>query len=200
MSGASSSITDGVTSVAGSVTEGMDSAASEASTAVESIATKASTAAGTAVSQASDALRTLAKELKSELPAYYTVGLWGYCEGNDTQVISCSRPSVSFTFNISGILRSASTEIGELVSTIDEKVLNGYYDVSRAVTSLYISGFVAATLTAVLGIRKTFFDGGSKLLIIFCVVIMSSQLWITTEDLTNWFSFLSLFSCLQRSV
>ncbi|GAA93005.1 hypothetical protein AKAW_11117 [Aspergillus luchuensis IFO 4308] len=173
LSGVSSSITDGVSNVASSVADGMDNAASEASTAVEGIATKASTAAGTVVSQASDALRTLEKELQSELPAYYTVGLWGYCEGNDTQVVSCSRPSISFTFNISGILNSASTEIDELVSRIDDKVLTGYYDVSRAVIWLYISGFVAATLTALLGIRKTFFNGGNKLLLTFCVLSLA---------------------------
>ncbi|OJJ65709.1 hypothetical protein ASPBRDRAFT_139521 [Aspergillus brasiliensis CBS 101740] len=173
LSGVSSSVTDGVSNVASSVAEGMDSAASEASTAVEGIATKASTAAGTVVSQASDALRTLEKELQSELPAYYTIGLWGYCEGNDTQVVSCSRPSISFTFNISGILNSASTEIGELVSTIDDKVLTGYCNMSRAITWLYISGFFAATLTALLGIRKMAFGRGNKLLLTFCVLSLA---------------------------
>ena len=81
---------------------------------------------------------------------------------------------INVEFDISGILNSASTEIDELVSRIDDKVLTGYYDVSRAVIWLYISGFVAATLTALLGIRKTFFNGGIKLLLTFCVVFLSS--------------------------
>ncbi|KAJ5917540.1 actin cortical patch SUR7/pH-response regulator pali [Penicillium verhagenii] len=169
----SSSVTDEATSVANSATESLDSAADEASTAVESAATKISTATSGVFSEASDALETLEKQLQSDLPAFYKVGLWGYCEGNDTQVSSCSNPSTSFTFNFSGILNSFSTEIVDLISDIDAEVLTGYRDVSRAIIWLYIFGFIGATLTTLLGIRKVFFHGGNRLLIFLGMISMT---------------------------
>lgn len=160
LSGVASSVTNGATSVASDATESLAGAAA-----------KASSAADAAADEANDALISLQKTLKSELPAFYTVGLWSYCKGNNTHATFCSSPSTSFTFNISGILNSISTEMSELVPEIDEGVLTGYHEVSNAVTWLYIFGFVCATITTLLATRKIFFNGGSKLLIIFGMVI-----------------------------
>lgn len=160
LSGVASSVTDGATSVASGATESLAGAAA-----------KASSAADAAANEASDKLTSLEKTLKSELPAFYTVGLWSYCKGNNTHATFCSSPSVSFTFNMSGILNSVSNEMSEIIPDIDEKVLTGYHEVSNAVTWLYIFGFLCAAITTLLAIRKIFFNGGSKLLIIFGMVI-----------------------------
>lgn len=168
--GAASSVSDGATSIANGATENLNGVAAEVSTAANSAVTKVSSAADAAASEASDGLISLEKKLRSELPAFYTVGLWSYCEGNHTHATFCSSPSVSFTFNVSGILNSASSGVNEIIPNIGEKMLSGYHEVSSAIIWLYILGFISATFTALLAIRKVFFNGGNKLLMIFGMV------------------------------
>lgn len=187
LSEVASSVTDGATSVANGATESLAGAAA-----------KASSAADAAANEASDKLTSLEKTLKSELPAFYTVGLWSYCKGNNTHATFCSSPSVSFTFNISDILNSVSTEISGLIPEIDERVLTGYHEVSNAVTWLYIFGFICAATTTLLAIRKIFFNGGSKLLIIFAMVIQTLLHQLHQGFIADCCSFHSFLSPLGR--
>ena len=160
-----SSITDGAASVASSVADSAESTVDSASAAVESTATKVD-----------KQLKQWANELKSNLPDYYSVGLLGYCKG-ENENISCSDPSVSFSFNLSGIFNSMSSDIGSIVSGVDEKVLTGYRDVAHSTTWLYILALITSFMTGLLGVRKTFFQGGNKLLICSSIVSVEVHLY-----------------------
>ena len=85
-------------------------------------------------------------------------------------MVSCSNPSVPFAFDLSTILSSVSTEIDEVISDIDNSALTGYEEASKAIAWLYIFGFTSSSVTTLLAIRKAFFNGGSKLLMIFGTV------------------------------
>jgi hypothetical protein len=137
---------------------------------VETAAAEASVAASAEASHFSSELEDLAGELRSHLPDYYTVGLWSYCKGHNGTVTYCSHPSTTFSFNLSSIFDSISTEINDLLPDLNDTVLAGYRDISEAVIWLYITGFISAVLVVILGVRKVCFNGGNKLLVIFATV------------------------------
>jgi hypothetical protein len=63
-------------------------AANKASSEASSVKNSASTAtiyasdtAETVVSQVTDKVQSLSDEINSHLPGFYSVGLWGYCQG-----------------------------------------------------------------------------------------------------------------------
>lgn len=153
-----------------SLAEGATSEIGNLGSAAESSVTAASAAIETAVSQAGGHLENWAKDLNSEVPAYYSVGLLAYCQGQSDHDLTCSHPTVSFSFNLSNILNSVSTEMDDVVPGVSDKLLTGYRDGSQAIIWLYISGSITAILTAGFGIRKAFRHGGSSLLIISCTV------------------------------
>ncbi|KAI1829175.1 hypothetical protein CBS147337_10014 [Penicillium roqueforti] len=158
-----------------SLAEGATSEIGNVGSVAGSSVTAASAAIETAISQAGGHLEKWAKDLKSEVPAYYSVGLLAYCQGQTDHDLTCSHPTVSFSFNLSNILNSVSTEIDDVVPGVSDKLLTGYRDGSRAIIWLYISGSIAAILTTGFGIRKAFRQGGSSLLIISCTVSLSSS-------------------------
>ncbi|KAJ6102612.1 actin cortical patch SUR7/pH-response regulator pali [Penicillium sp. IBT 16267x] len=155
---------------ASSITGGVASVVSTAAESTQSDLTEVSAAAQTAVSEVSTRLETLSKDLKSQLPEYYSIGLLGYCKGEDDKPTGCSNPTTSFSFNLSGIFNSVSTEVNDFISGIDETALTGYQNVVRALIWLYILAFIAAFLTTIFGIRKVFASGGNKLLLVSCTV------------------------------
>ncbi|KAJ5642286.1 hypothetical protein N7490_006286 [Penicillium lividum] len=162
---------------ASSITEGVTTVVSTAAESLQSDVTETSAAAETAVSQVSSRIETLSKNLKLQLPEYYSIGLLGYCKGEDDKPTTCSDPSTSFSFNLSGIFNSISTEVNDIFSDIDETALTGYHDAVRALILLYILAFIAAFLTTIFAIRKVVAPGGNKLLVVCCGL---STILITT--------------------
>lgn len=155
----------------------VSSVAAEASAAVNSVrhsvetaAAEASVAANAEASHVSSELENLADELKLHLPDYHTVGLWSYCRGHNSTVTNCSDPSTTFSFNLSSIFDSISTEINDLLPDLNDTVLAGYRDVSQAIIWLYITGFISTVLVVILGVRKALFNGGNMLLVMFAMV------------------------------
>ncbi|CAG8068707.1 unnamed protein product [Penicillium salamii] len=76
----------------------------------------------------------------------------------------CSHPSTSFTFDLSAVLGSTPITFTEILPEIDRSLISGYRRFSQSMICLYISGFVATTLTVILAGRKGFFSKGSRLL------------------------------------
>ncbi|KAF3009275.1 hypothetical protein E8E15_002494 [Penicillium rubens] len=155
------------------------SVAAEASAAVNSVGhsagtavAEASAAASTVASHVSSELEDLTDKLKSHLPEYYSVGLWGYCKGQNGSVTNCSDPSTSFSFDLLNIFDSVSTEINDFIPSLNQTVFAGYRDVSQAIIWLYILGFISTVLVVILGVRKAVFSGGNKLLAIFSTLSM----------------------------
>ncbi|KAJ5593508.1 hypothetical protein N7537_010412 [Penicillium hordei] len=143
-------------SIAGVDTSTVTSGATDAANSVTKIAAheiaQASATAQTTVDQASEHLKTLSEDLKLHLPAYYAVGLWGYCQGDNSTgpFANCSKPSTSFSFNLLEIFGSASAEINDILLDKDNKILAGYHDVSRWTVSAYIIGFVFTSATIII--------------------------------------------------
>jgi hypothetical protein len=144
---------------------------SEAQNAADGIA-QASAAAQTAVSQASDQITMLTDDLKKRLPAYYSIGLWGFCQGqHDAAPFSnCSTPSTTFTFDLLKIFTSLSTEIEDLLPSDGRKILAGSGHVSKWTISAYIIGFVTMLFATIFGITTMAFSW-AKLPLIACSLV-----------------------------
>ncbi|CAG8243683.1 unnamed protein product [Penicillium olsonii] len=146
-------------------------ASNEANSIVSSASTAviyASGAAETAVSQATAKVQSFSDEIKSHLPGSYSVGLWGYCQGQKETVSysNCSQPSTSFSFDLLSIFGSISPTIEDMLPDENNKVLAGYHEVSRWSISAYILGIASTFLAVVFGVTTIFFSWGKLLLII----------------------------------
>lgn len=124
----------------------------------------------TVVSQVSSQLQTLLKEIKTDLPEYYHVGLLGYCKGQDNIINSCSDPSTLFSFNLWGLFQSLATNANGLSASDGETYLTGNLNSARAIICLYISAFVAAFLSLILGIKRIVAPGGNGILVASSIV------------------------------
>ncbi|CAG7932652.1 unnamed protein product [Penicillium olsonii] len=146
-------------------------ASNEANSVVSSASTAviyASGAAETTVSQATAKVQSFSDEIKSHLPSFYSVGLWGYCQGQKETVSysNCSQPSTSFSFDLLSIFGSISPTIEDMLPDENNKVLAGYHEVSRWSISAYILGIASTFLAVVFGVTTIFFSWGKLLLII----------------------------------
>jgi hypothetical protein len=84
-----------------------------------------------AMDRVGDDVHELTDRLKSLLPDYYAVGLWGlwgYCEGeqNGKSFSECSKPSASFSFDLGQILRAQLGQADGMLSELAQPVLRGY--------------------------------------------------------------------------
>ncbi|KAJ5806681.1 uncharacterized protein N7503_004283, partial [Penicillium pulvis] len=131
---------------------------------------KAFVAASTVASHVSSELEDLIDKLKSYLPEYYSVGLWGYCKGQNGLVTNCSDLSISFSFDLVNIFDSVSIEINDFIPGLNQIVF-------VVIIWLYILGFILTVLVVILGVRKAVFSRGNKLLAIFATL---SMLLVTT--------------------
>lgn len=141
-----------------------DTATSEATKTVNSAADRVSQASAgikTAASQAQSRLESIARELEVNLPAYYSVGLWGYCQGerSDARPTNCTKPTTSFSFDLLDIFRSISPEINDLLPSDDSKKLTGSLKLSTWAISAYIVGFAATFISLAVGVVTTFREG-----------------------------------------
>ncbi|CAG8344776.1 unnamed protein product [Penicillium salamii] len=161
-------------------------ASSEANSVVSSVSTTviyASSAAETAVSQATAKVQSLSDEVKSHLPDFYSVGLWGYCQGQkETMSYSnCSHPSASFSFDLLSIFGSVSPAIEDMLPDKNNKILAGYHEFSRWSISAYILGIAFTSLATVFGVTTVLYSWGKLLLIIFS---LSATFFITGASIS----------------
>ena len=115
-------------------------------------------------------LFALVKQLKSDLPDYYSIGLLGYCKDDKVKHTWCSAPKTSFAFNLSNILGSISSDLEKVIPGITKSTLQGYHKVSKAVIWLYIFGLSSTVFSIFCAARAVFFSGGRKLLVLSCTV------------------------------
>lgn len=153
-------------SITGSTTDILNGAAGVAE---DGINAASSTVQNTA-SQAQDHVNSLVKQLKSDLPDYYSIGLLGYCKDDKVKHTWCSAPKTSFAFNLSNILGSISSDLEKAVPGITNSTLQGYHKVSKAVIWLYIFGLSSTVFSICCAARAVFFSGGRKLLVLSCTV------------------------------
>jgi hypothetical protein len=104
-----------------------------------------------AMDSVGDHVDQLTNRLKSLLPDYYTVGLWGYCKGeqNSKSFSKCSKPSISFLFSLGQILRAQLGQAGGMLSKLAQPILKGYHHISHWVMFAYLAGFIATFITII---------------------------------------------------
>ncbi len=124
--------------------------------------TQVSATVQTAVSQVSSTVESISNELKLKLPAYYAVGLWGYCQGEKggADYSNCSKPSTSFSFDLVDIFRSISPEMDNVLPGEANKILSGYHTLAKWSISTYIVGFITTASAFALGSITILFAGG----------------------------------------
>jgi hypothetical protein len=178
---------------ASSVTSAASNAANSATKITANEIAQASTVAQTTADEASDHLQTLSESLKLHLPAYYAVGLWGYCQGDHSTgpFSNCSKPSTSFSFNLLGIFGSASEEVSEILPEDNNKVLAGYRKVSQWTISAYITGFIFTLVALIFQVLLMTISKGRIFLVASSVV--SSGIIAFTYFVLNMIKLASIF-------
>ncbi|KAJ5267798.1 hypothetical protein N7478_010606 [Penicillium angulare] len=130
------------------------------------------------------AAENIASEIKLHLPDYYRVGLWGYCSGDDDQKAVCSHPSLSFYFDLSAILRSASPLVDHILRDKGDHGISGYARLSHGITCMCILGLIVTVLAIVLGVWREFYGGHKKLLTAFhmcsLALVTAATIGVTT--------------------
>lgn len=146
-------------------TEGSDS-----TTVVDNVQNVAPLITTQATRQKRSYLDTLLTEIKGELPAYYHVGLLGYCQGKDGTISSCSKPDPSFSFSLWGTFSTYAAKVVSLLGNDRGNFLSGNVHNSYAITCLYISSFVTAFVTLIMGITRVLVSRGGGLFLVFSTV------------------------------
>lgn len=91
------------------------------------------------------------------LKDFYTVGVWGYCEGNVTSnnnydTTSCSKPKAGFYFNPFEVWGLESTGVESQLPDGIQKGLSTYKSVSKWMFVAYIIAFIATVVELVVGL------------------------------------------------
>ncbi|KAL4804788.1 SUR7/PalI family-domain-containing protein [Aspergillus unguis] len=100
------------------------------------------------------------------IPDFYNIGLFGYCEGNitsnnDYKVSNCSHPEAQFWFNPVDIWNLKSLGLENAIPDDLQDALNVYKNVSKWMCVAYIIAFAATALEILLGITAIFSRWGS---------------------------------------
>lgn len=94
---------------------------------------------------------------RSGLKDFYTIGLWGYCDGNINKddkynVTECSKPKSMFWFNPLEVWNLEETGLENALPDGVDKTLNIYKNVSKWMFIAYIIAFIATVVELVVGI------------------------------------------------
>ncbi|KAL4961381.1 SUR7/PalI family protein [Aspergillus stella-maris] len=131
---------------------------------------------GNAVTDAEDLAQSASEKIAkiiSNVPDFYTIGLWNYCEGfaNGTGPASmnCTEPSSAFWFNFTDVLDLEVSWAEELFPSQYDSVLKAYQSLSKGTIAFFIMACAANMLTIVLGFAATLSRWGSLLTSVFAV-------------------------------
>jgi hypothetical protein len=94
-------------------------------------------------------------KLETHSPDYYVVGLWGYCEGNQKAAaayFNCSKPSITFSFDLSDIFSSTISHERLLDLGSDDKSSHSYCDKAKWSTLAFVAGFGTTLLAVIFGL------------------------------------------------
>ncbi|KAL5360954.1 SUR7/PalI family-domain-containing protein [Aspergillus floccosus] len=127
------------------------------SSSVTSQVTDALNSAGVSVSDGDIQSALQEVEKTFDLKDFYTIGLWGYCDGNINNnhkynVSNCSKPETMFWFNPLEVWNLEQSGLENALPDGVEKSLNIYKNVSKWMFVAYIVAFVATVVELVVGI------------------------------------------------
>ncbi|PYI05770.1 hypothetical protein BO78DRAFT_430305 [Aspergillus sclerotiicarbonarius CBS 121057] len=140
----------------------------------------------------SAALEEIEKEYN--IADFYTIGLWGYCEGNITNsstyhTTNCSKPEAEFWFNPLDVWNLEDTGLENALSSKVRKELNTYKAVSKWMFIAYVIAFAATIAELVVGVFAICSRWGS------CVTSLVSAVaffFITAASITSTAMFVVL--------
>lgn len=100
------------------------------------------------------------------IPDFYNIGLFGYCQGNittndDFRVSNCSDPDAQFWFNPVEVWNLKRMGLENAIPGDLQDALNIYKNVSKWMCIAYIIAFAATALELLLGITAVFSRWGS---------------------------------------
>ncbi|CAG7965935.1 unnamed protein product [Penicillium nalgiovense] len=131
--------------------------------------------------------------LRPNLPAFYVVGLLGYCQGqthttHTSSVANCSDPSIRFSFDLLNALHPVSEEIGSIVPSDGIKPLKGYPDFSSWFVLVYFLGAGATLLTMIFGVGSIAFAWKVKLISVITAFLSLIFLMLGSTSITAVYS------------
>lgn len=92
----------------------------------------------------------------TDLKDFYSIGLWGYCEGdvkdNSFKTTFCSHPEAEFWFNPLKVWGLEKGGAQDLLSGSEKKTMDIYKNVSKWMFIAYIIAFIATCVELVVGI------------------------------------------------
>lgn len=103
----------------------------------------------------------------------YVVGLWGYCEGNHKAAAAyytCSKPSITFSFNLSEIFSSTISHESLLDLGSDDKSSHSYCDKAKWSTLAFVAGLGTTFLAIIFGLCSRFLLGKTRWILLFSIV------------------------------
>lgn len=139
------------------------------------------------ISTSNSTLATLLQEAeqKANLKDFYSIGLWGYCDGNinngDFNTTACSKPQSEYYFNPIQVWGLNGTGVQDVLPTDLQNAINIYKDVSKWMFIAYIVAFVATCAELVVGVFAICSRWGS------CVTTLVSSIsffFITAASVT----------------
>ncbi|KAL4918960.1 SUR7/PalI family-domain-containing protein [Aspergillus aurantiobrunneus] len=121
------------------------------------------------------------------IPDFYNIGLFGYCEGNVTssdayQVSNCSSPKAEFWFNPVEVWNLESLGLQNALPSDVQDALNVYKNVSKWMSIAYIIAFAATGLEILLGITAIFSRWGSC---VTTLIAMTAFLFTAAASVTS---------------
>ncbi|KAL4756093.1 SUR7/PalI family protein [Aspergillus foveolatus] len=174
------SFMDNSLSVVSDSVSGLESQANQVNNAVQDITDDAGSTitetVGNAITGAEDLAQSASEKIAqvlSNVPDFYTIGLWNYCEGfaNGTgpAFVNCTEPSSAFWFNVTDVLGLEVSWAEELFPSQYKSVLKIYKSLSKGTVAFFIMAVIANVLTIVLGLAGMLSRWGSLFTSVFAV-------------------------------
>ncbi|KAJ5095840.1 hypothetical protein NUU61_005196 [Penicillium alfredii] len=101
----------------------------------------------------------------SELKDFYSIGLWGYCDGEinngKTDTTWCSKPTKAFAFDPIKVWKLNDSQVKNELPEDYTKLMNAYRAVAKWMFAAYVVAFVATLVELLVGIFAIFSRWGS---------------------------------------
>ncbi|KAI2886123.1 hypothetical protein CBS63078_11043 [Aspergillus niger] len=185
------SVLDNIASTVSSTVSSAEDATSSVATAAENVASSAADTASNAVTEVTTTVnKTLTNavdaelaKLESNLPDFYLVGLWSYCNGtysgNASTVHNCTTPSLSFRFDFAEVLGLQGSGLNSLFPAALQNAVKYYNRFIQWTISAFLVALIATSLVVLTGLTAGISRWASLLTSFFAVVAMFASFGAT---------------------
>lgn len=186
------SVLDNIASTVSSTVSSAEDATSSVATAAENVASSAADTASNAVTEVTTTVnKTLTNavdaelaKLESNLPDFYLVGLWSYCNGtysgNASTVHNCTTPSLSFRFDFAEVLGLEGSGLNSLFPAALQNAVKYYNRFIQWTISAFLVALIATSLVVLTSLTAGISRWASLLTSFFAVVSLSDLVKVFT--------------------